>query len=137
MFSPGCSDFEQNLKNICRVNDSIYTVVAGNLTHIDFDELYIIEGPRFPDEVEKIIGTKYDNVLSDDTYQFIFLKDKKIKKQFDSNCLVGSFTMDHYKGYLKINRTSKLYIKRREFETNPNNSKEGSQFSYTVSLTEP
>ena len=50
MFSSHCSEFEQNLKNTCQVNDSTYTVAISQLTDVDFDTLYIIEGPRRSEE---------------------------------------------------------------------------------------
>lgn len=135
ILSQSCSEFEQSLKNVCQIDDTTYAININQLTNIDFDTLYIFEEQWFPDEVEQIIGAKYEKVLPDDGRQFVFMKNKKIIKQFHSECSID-FSIDQYKGYLKINGKEKLYIKRRELQNNPDNPKDGSYFSYTVSLEE-
>lgn len=112
-FWDGCSAFEQGLKDICKEKNIFYSVALSEVTDFEWDSLYVISGPRFPDEVEEIINCKYGDMVQDDCRQYIFLKNGLIVNEFSSQCRSFSFIglMDG-KGYAQFGNSSKIKVKK-------------------------
>ncbi len=84
-----CSDFELSMKDKCVEVDSVYSFSLGSLTDFEWDELYVIRGPKFPIEVERRISVEYDKVIQDNYHQYIFIRNENIVKELRSSCSFG------------------------------------------------
>lgn len=107
-----CSPIERKIKDICVQADTIYAIPLNSLTDFDWEELYIMSGPRFPDEVEEVIGVKYEKIIPDNCYRFIFLNNNKIVNEYSSSC--NGIDLDTFwkrKEYTKYYYSSTVYIK--------------------------
>jgi hypothetical protein len=61
-------------------------IELSNFFKFDWDELYVVVGPRFPEDVTNMIGVSYPGTIPDDTRQYIFLKAGQIVRDQSSTC---------------------------------------------------
>lgn len=80
------SIFEELIKSTCKQLDVDYKVELKDMIRLDYDKLYIFEGPRFPSEIEEIANVKYNDMLDDGVRLYLFVKNKNIAKQEKSLC---------------------------------------------------
>jgi hypothetical protein len=108
-----CSPLEIKLKEICVKADTIYCFPLNSLLDFEWEELYIISGPRFPDEIEEIIGIKYNKVIPDNYRQYIYLKNGKLIKEYRTSCRYINLMMYNENGYTMYNSSSVINIETR------------------------
>ncbi len=108
-----CPEIENQIKAFKPREDSVYTKIS-SLDVNDWDSLYVIQGPRFPNEVKEIIGFKhYDKVIPDDSKLYLAVKDEKVIYNYISRCRNISFISDKGLGYMKFGSNSVILIHRR------------------------
>ncbi len=74
---------------------------------------FIVEGPRFPDEIEEITKIEFDNVLDDGDKLYLYTKYNKLVRQETSSCHgVDVHRLMNSKGYAIVNRGTFLHIKK-------------------------
>lgn len=115
----GCNELDVRIKDVCTMPNVIYSVSLDSLVDFEWDELYIIGGPRFPEEVEEIIKLDYKKVIKDNYEQYIYVKGNKIVKEEASSC--RDFTLSIFKesrlnGYTKYNKSSIISVRKEEID---------------------
>ena len=110
-----CNDFERKLQGVCVDNDTQYSVGLNTLTDFQWDQLYVVVGPRFPSEVQEIIGVSYTNLIKDGHYNYIFLNEGKIVEEYSSSCNNMSYSHDLTKlqGYVEYNPDDNIKITKK------------------------
>lgn len=109
-----CSEFEKGISSRFSDSDTVSQIQLKDLTSFEWEEAYVIEGPRFPDEVRKIIGISYENMLEDNAHLLVFTDKDKIVKEVKSTCTDVDFhrVMDG-RGYVRFNYSSQIEVKKR------------------------
>ena len=79
--STNTSSFEEFIISTCKQVNVDYKIELKDLSKINYDNLYIFEGPRFPSEIEQITNLKYEDVLDDGVRLYLFVKNNNIIKQ--------------------------------------------------------
>lgn len=108
-----CASIEREIMDRCVKADSVYSIKLNTLTQFDWDTVYVIRGLSFPEEVEGVIGLKYDKVIQDDHTQYIFTKDRKIVKEFTSECLSRRILVGETRGIVKYPNAATVQIKKQ------------------------
>ena len=109
-----CNSFEREIKSKCIKVDTVYSFYLNSLTDFKWDELYIISASSFSDEVEEIIGIKYDKMIDDGSHQYIFVRNSKIVREFSSQC--GSITyyrVQNDRAYVKYQSLEQIHVKKQ------------------------
>ena len=112
-----CNDFELSMKDKCVEVDSVYSFSLGSLNDFEWDELYVIGGPRFPIEVEEIIDSEYKKVIPDDKSQYIFMRNGDIVKELRSSCRSFGFRGRHTEGVYFGKYTSSTIVSMKKEES--------------------
>ena len=113
-----CNPIDRKFKMVCKNNNLNYSILLSDVTDFDWDFFYIIVGPRFPSEVEEIIGMNYDKLIDDNSSNYFFVKDNKIVKEYISRC--GDISLDlnltNEQGFAKFHKNQLIYIKKNEID---------------------
>lgn len=80
---------EMLLLNGLKSHDSLLFFQAKELSNLAWDSLFVISGPTFDDEVERIIGVNYNKIIEDGEFRYIFTKDKAIVTEFSTHCALN------------------------------------------------
>lgn len=109
-----CAPLEMELKKQIVEADSIYSIPLNNLTNFEWTDLYVISGPRFPQEVKEITGLEYNKVIQDDRRQLIFILGNSIVKEYSSSCRNFSWgRLTFSKGEVRFLNKDSIYVRRR------------------------
>jgi hypothetical protein len=109
------SIFEEFIVSTCKQVKVDYKIELKDLPAINYDELYIFEGPRFPSEIEQIANLKYEDVLDDGVRLYLFVKNKKIIKQEKSLSKdVNVHRIMNEQGFCILSAETILYAKKRK-----------------------
>src|SRR5690554_4511060 len=109
-----CSPIELEMQKLVVEVDSVYSIPINTLTNFEWTELYVISGPRFPQEVKEITGLEYNKVIQDDRRQLIFIKENKIIKEYSSSCRNFSWgRLTFSKGEVRFLNKDSIYVRRR------------------------
>lgn len=85
--SNNCNDFEKKVLKICVQIDTLYSIPLDFIDSSEWEYLYIIEGPKFQNEITKIIGLPYQKTIPDSDRVYFFVKNAKIIKIYEHSCL--------------------------------------------------
>ncbi|MEM9884712.1 MAG: hypothetical protein AAF849_02400 [Bacteroidota bacterium] len=79
-----------------------------------WDSLIIVSGPRFPQEVKKIIGINDNSeLIPDNSRAYYFLKNSTVAKVLSNNCLDVDFVQaSNGRGYVKYSINSQIVYKK-------------------------
>ncbi len=110
-----CASLEREIVDRCINVDSVYSIKLASLTQFDWDTVYVIAGPRFPEEVSEITGLDYDEVLQDDHNLYLFIKDGKIAEELISSCRYRRMLIDdtHGTGFVTYPNSAIVQIKKQ------------------------
>ncbi len=114
--TPECNEFEQKIMDICLKEDTTYIITLGSLTEFEWDTLYVIGGPTVDNEAGDIIGLEYKKLVPDDRRQYIFIKDRKIVKEYSSYCIFDLTLPPSYSMGYKYLNTSKIQVIKKKGE---------------------
>jgi hypothetical protein len=81
-----CTSEEKQMMNNSSGETGFHQVKLSLIFPFEWDELYVVSGPRFPDEVTELTGVNYDNMIPDDTRQYIFVNDGIVTRDQRSGC---------------------------------------------------
>lgn len=109
-----CSKLEKGIKSQFSDSDTVSQIQLKELTDFEWEEVHVIEGPRFPDEIEKIVNASYENTLEDNTHLFVFISEDRIVREAKSTCTDVDFhrVMDG-KGYVKFNYSAQIEVVKK------------------------
>src|SRR5688500_17392090 len=118
-----CTDQEKCIAEESQICDSSSRSSGPNKLNLseafnfEWDELYIVTGPRFPDDVSQMIGQDYERTIPDDTRQYIFVDNGTIVRDEQSRC----HCLDYFKetsktGFVKYTRDSSVSILCKSIE---------------------
>lgn len=118
-----CSDRENCITEetqICNFSPGLTKLNKLNLSDVfnfEWDELYIVTGPRFPDDVSQMIGRDYKGTIPDDTRQYIFINNGTIVRDEQSSCqCLDYFSETSKNGFVRYTRDSSISILCRTVE---------------------
>src|SRR5690554_903131 len=109
-----CSPIELEMQKLVVEVDSVYSIPLNSLTNFEWTELYVISGPRFPQEVKEITGLEYKEVIKDNSRQIIFIKNNNIIKEYSTSC--RNFGWGRLKSKhegVKLLNSSKIRVRKR------------------------
>jgi len=115
-FCSCCSKGERMINRICSEPDSVYIYPINFFFGHNWDELYVMSGPREEIEIEEIIGTEYDEgIIPDNTTKLVFVRDGEIVKRHNSCRRIIHWHLCHNleKGYAKLTNTTKIQVSLR------------------------
>ncbi|GIV45092.1 MAG: hypothetical protein KatS3mg035_2215 [Bacteroidia bacterium] len=117
-----CSSLDTKIKKIMQKKPDRDIIKLKEVTDFQWDNLFVIVGPRFPDEIQNIIGFKYENEVSDNEVLFIFTKNYNFIKEFKSSfcCDIDWSNCFDKNGYFKLTSHSKILIKQKPLKKNSN-----------------
>jgi hypothetical protein len=81
-----CTDGEEQIMNASSKSNDPHQVKLSSVFPFEWDELYVVSGPRFPDEVKELTGLDYKEMIPDDARQYIFVNDGLIVRDEQSRC---------------------------------------------------
>lgn len=115
---------EKNCKAFNKVDDCIFSLES--ITEFEWDKMYVLDGPRSPDLISKVIGFECDcGFLPDDSRRLVFVKGEKIvyedEYSVDTHKGIQFRPLDWEREKLAIYTpsTAKFYVLKRADELNP------------------
>jgi len=92
-----------------------YEIKLDKNIKLDYDKLFIFEGPRFPSEIEEVIKIKYEDVLDDGDRLYLYVKGNIITKQEKSTCKdVNIHRLMGEQGYTVLYPETIIYTKKQK-----------------------
>ncbi len=78
--------------------------------NFQWDKMYVFDPLLYPEDISKAIGFKYDGeIVPDDNYLLLFVKDSSIVKQYPYYRIRIGFSDDNYTGVYKVEHKSAKY----------------------------
>lgn len=112
-----CSDREKCIAEevqICEFSSRLNEPNKLNLSeafNFEWDELYVVTGPRFSDDVSQMIGQDYKGTIPDDARQYIFINNGTIVRDEQSSChCLDYFHETSKSGFVRYTRGSSISI---------------------------
>jgi hypothetical protein len=113
-----CAQQEKCLTEEVRICNLSSSSAAGSneiklseVFNFKWDELYIVTGPRLPDDISQMIGRDYEGIIPDDSRQYIFVENGVIVRDARSSCpCLDYFDETHKSGFVKYTRSSSISI---------------------------
>ena len=113
-FFDKCAPIELELKRSVVETDTVYSIPLNSLTDFEWTEIYVISGPKFPQEVEEITGINYKKIIKDNSRQLIFTKKNEIVKEYSSFCRDFSWSrLTFGKGFHSLHNSSYVHVRKR------------------------
>lgn len=99
---------------ICELSSGSAGSSKLNLSEVfnfEWDELYVVTGPRFPDDVSEMIGHNYEGTIPDDIRQYIFFNNGIMIRDEPSRCrCIDFFDETAESGFVKYTHDSSISI---------------------------